>query len=260
MIKIKTEEDINLMRLSSKLVAKTHAHLATLIKPGVTFLSLDKVAEEFIRDNGGIPAFKGYNGFPNSLCISPNEQVVHGVPDQTIIKNGDIISIDCGVYMNGFYGDSAYTYPIGEISKDTQNLLDVTKDSLYIGIEYCIDGNYVGDIGYAIQNYVESNGMSIVRELVGHGIGKDLHEKPEVPNYGLKGTGEILKEGMVLAIEPMVNLGTEKIYQHTDGWTITTFDNKKSAHYEHTVIVRRNEAEILTSFKNIEKEFYGKAS
>lgn len=257
MIKIKTEEDIELMRASSNLVAKTHAHLASFIKPGISLISLDKIAEEFIRDNGGIPAFKGYNGFPNTLCISPNEQVVHGIPNNTKAKDGDIISIDCGVYMNGFYGDSAYTYPIGKISKDAQNLLDVTKESLYKGIEHCIDGNFIGDIGYAIQSYVESNGMSVVRELVGHGIGKDLHESPEVPNYGEKGRGEVLKEGMVLAVEPMVNLGTKNIYQHADGWTITTADNKFSAHFEHTVIVGKNQAEVLTSFKNIESKLNG---
>ena len=257
MIKLKTEEDINLMRVSSELVSRTHAYIASIIKPGISLLSLDKIAEEFIRDNGGIPAFKGYNGFPNTLCISPNEQVVHGIPDYSIIENGDIVSIDCGVYMNGFYGDSAYTYPIGEVNKDAQNLLEVTKQSLYKGIENCIEGNYIGDIGYAIQNYVESNGMSVVRELVGHGIGKDLHEGPEVPNYGEKGSGEILKIGMALAIEPMVNFGSKNIRQHSDGWTITTADKKKSAHFEHTVIVGRNEAEILTSFKNIESQLYG---
>ena len=257
MIKIKSQEDIELMRASSNLVAKTHAHIASVIKPGITLITIDKIAEEFIRDNGGIPAFKGYNGFPNTLCISPNEQVVHGIPNSNKAKDGDIISIDCGVYMNGFYGDSAYTYPIGEISEDAQNLLDVTKESLYKGIEHCVEGNYVGDIGNAIQNYVESKGMSIVRELVGHGIGKDLHESPEIPNYGRKGDGNILKSGMVLAIEPMVNLGTKNINQHSDGWTITTADKKKSAHFEHTVIVGENEAEILTSFKNIESQLYG---
>ena len=257
MIKIKTEEDIELMRASSNLVAKTHAQIASVIKSGISLLSLDKIAEEYIRDNGGVPAFKGYNGFPNTLCISPNEQVVHGIPNHTKTKDGDIISIDCGVFMNGFYGDSAYTYPIGEISEDAQNLLDVTKESLYKGIEHCTDGNFTGDIGHAIQSYVESNGMSVVRELVGHGIGKNLHESPEVPNYGEKGRGEVLKEGMVLAVEPMVNLGTKSIYQHSDGWTITTADNKFSAHFEHTVIVGKNKAEILTCFKNIESQLNG---
>ena len=208
-------------------------------------------AEKRIRDHGATPSFKGYHGFPGSICSSLNNEVVHGIPNNTKAKDGDIISIDCGVYMNGFYGDSAYTYPIGKISKDAQNLLDVTKESLYKGIEHCIDGNFIGDIGYAIQSYVESNGMSVVRELVGHGIGKELHESPEVPNYGEKGRGEVLKEGMVLAVEPMVNLGSKNIYQHDDGWTITTADNKFSAHFEHTVIVGKNQAEVLTSFKKI---------
>jgi len=260
MINIKTEEEINLMRASSNLVAKTHSIIAKMIKPGITTISLDKIAEEFIRDNGGIPAFKGYNGFPNTLCISPNSQVVHGIPSNYQILDGDLISIDCGVYMNGYYGDSAYTYPVGMISDDCEKLLRVTKESLYKGIEYCVEGNFIGDIGFAIQSYVELNKMNVVRELVGHGIGRDLHEKPEVPNYGLKGTGQILKEGMVLAIEPMVNFGTKEIKHHSDGWTITTADKKVSAHFEHTIIVRQNEAEILTSFDEIECEIYGKTS
>ena len=249
MIKIKTEEDIELMRASSNLVAKTHAHLASFIKPGISLISLDKIAEEFIRDNGGIPAFKGYNGFPNTLCISPNEQVVHGIPNNTKAKDGDIISIDCGVYMNGFYGDSAYTYPIGKISNDAQNLLDVTKESLYKGIEHCIDGNFIGDIGYAIQSYVESNGMSVVRELVGHGIGKSLHEEPQVPNYGPPKQGYKIKEGLCLAIEPMINLGNKEIKTDDDGWTIRTLDGKFSAHFEHTIAVTSDGPLILSKAK-----------
>ena len=260
MVKLKTENEINLMRASSSLVAKTHALIASEIKPGISTYSLDKLAEEFIRDNGGIPAFKGYNGFPNTLCVSPNEQIVHGIPNKNPVKSGDIVSVDCGVYMNGFYGDSAYTYPIGNVSNEVMKLLNVTKKSLSIAIEHCVEGNYIGDLGFAVQKYVESNGFNVVRELVGHGIGEDLHESPEVPNYGFSGKGQILKEGMALAVEPMVNIGSKNIIQHEDGWTITTADKKFSAHFEHTIIVRCNSAEILTSFDEIEKIIYGKAS
>ena len=260
MINYKTEEEIDLIRESSLLVAKTHAYIASCIKPGVTGLYLDKIAEEYIRDNGGVPAFKGYQSFPNSLCISPNEKIVHGIPNDKSFEDGDIVSIDCGVLMNSYYVDSAYTYSVGEINKEKKDLIEVTKQSLYLGIEKAVDGNRIGDIGHAIQNYVEKLGYGVVRELVGHGVGKNLHESPEVPNYGCKGKGVLLKEGMVIAIEPMINVGCKNITQHDDGWTITTLDNKPSAHFEHTVVVRKNKAEILSSFVEIEKITNGKTS
>jgi methionyl aminopeptidase len=218
----KSEEEIDLIRESSLLVAKTHANIAGLIKPGITTLALDKIAEEFIRDSGGFPAFKGYNGFPNTLCMSPNDQVVHGIPNNISLNEGEILSVDCGVVMNGYYGDSAFTYQVGEVSAKIEQLLTVTKESLYKGIEMAIVGNRIGDISSAIQCYAEGFGFSVVRELVGHGIGKNLHESPEVPNYGRCGTGSLLKEGLVIAIEPMINMGERSIMQHNDGWTITT--------------------------------------
>jgi len=257
MINYKTEEEIDLIRDSSLLVAKTHAEIAGLIKPGVTTLALDKIAEEFIRDNGGKPAFKGYNGFPNTLCMSPNNQVVHGIPNNKILTDGEILSVDCGVLMNGYYGDSAYTYEVGEVDVETRKLLKVTKDSLLKGIEMACSGNRIGDISSAIQKHAESFGFSVVRELVGHGVGKNLHESPEVPNYGRGGNGIILNEGLVIAIEPMINMGKKGIMQHKDGWTITTIDNKPSAHFEHTIVVRKGKAEILSSFKYIEKKING---
>ena len=257
MINYKTEEEIDLIRDSSLLVAKTHAEIAGLIKPGVTTSALDKIAEEFIRDNGGKPAFKGYNGFPNTLCMSPNNQVVHGIPNNKILTDGEILSVDCGVLMNGYYGDSAYTYEVGEVDVDTRKLLKVTKDSLLKGIEMACSGNRIGDISSAIQKHAESFGFSVVRELVGHGVGKNLHESPEVPNYGRRGNGIILNEGLVIAIEPMINMGKKGIMQHKDGWTITTIDNKPSAHFEHTIVVRKGKAEILSSFEEIEKKING---
>ena len=257
MIYYKTEEEIELVRKSSLLVAKTHAEIAGLIKPGITSLALDKIAEEFIRDNGGVPAFKGYGGFPNTLCMSPNDQVVHGIPNDRILKNSEILSVDCGVLMNGYYGDSAFTYEVGEVDTETKQLLKVTKESLYKGIEQAVVGNRIGDIGYAVQFHAESYGYGVVRELVGHGVGKSLHESPEVPNYGRRGKGVMLKEGLVIAIEPMINMGTKRILQHNDGWTITTIDNKPSAHFEHTIVVRKGKAEILSSFEEIEKKING---
>ncbi|MDC0204813.1 type I methionyl aminopeptidase [Flavobacteriales bacterium] len=257
MIYYKTEKEIDLIRKSSLLVAKTHAEIAGLIKPGITTLALDKIAEEFIRDNGGIPAFKGYGGFPNTLCMSPNEQVVHGIPNDRILTDGEILSVDCGVMMDGFYGDSAFTYEVGKVDDKTKDLLKVTKESLYKGIEMAVSGNRIGDIGYAVQKHAESFGYGVVRELVGHGVGKNLHESPEVPNYGIRGRGVILKEGLVIAIEPMINMGVKQIMQHNDGWTITTFDKKPSAHFEHTIVVRKEKAEILSSFKEIEKKING---
>jgi len=257
MIYYKTEEEIELVRKSSLLVAKTHAEIAGLIKPGITTLALDKIAEEFIRDNGGVPAFKGYGGFPNTLCMSPNDQVVHGIPNDRVLEDGEILSVDCGVVMNGYFGDSAFTYEVGEVDAETKQLLKVTKESLYKGIEMAVSGNRIGDIGYAVQKHAESFGYGVVRELVGHGVGKNLHESPEVPNYGRRGRGAKLQEGLVIAIEPMINMGTRKIMQHNDGWTITTIDNKPSAHFEHTIVVRKGKAEILSSFEEIEKKING---
>ena len=258
MIYYKTEEEIDLVRESSLLVAKTHAEIARLIKPGISTLALDLIAEEFIRDNGGIPAFKGYNSFPSTLCMSPNEQVVHGIPNDNLLSNNSILSVDCGVYMNGYYGDSAYTYEVGQVDDNLGNLLRVTKEALYKGIEKAIIGNRMGDISFAIQDHAEKNGYGVVRELVGHGLGKKLHESPEVPNYGRRGSGIKLKKGLVIAIEPMINMGTRKILQHSDGWTITTLDSKPSAHFEHTIVVRNEKAEILSSFEEIEKEIENK--
>jgi len=257
MIYYKKEEEIDLIRESSLLVAKTHAEIAGLIKPGINTLEIDEIAEQFIRDNGGIPAFKGYRGFPSTLCMSPNEQVVHGIPNDIALEDGEILSIDCGVVMNGFYGDSAFTYEVGNVNTETKQLLKITKESLYKGIEQAVVGNRIGDIGYAVQKYAEEFGYGVVRELVGHGIGKSLHEYPEVPNYGKKGKGIKLKEGLVIAVEPMINMGTEQILQHNDGWTITTIDKKPSAHFEHTIVVRKGKAEILSSFKEIEKKING---
>jgi methionyl aminopeptidase len=253
MIFIKTEEEVELIRKSSLLVAKAHAEVAKMIQPGVTTLLLDKRAEEFIRDNGGTPAFKGYNGFPNTLCVSPNEQVVHGIPNDKPLEDGTILSVDCGVLMNGFYGDSAYTYSIGEIDEETKMLLQITKESLYKGIEQAVEGKRVGDVSYAIQQHAEMNNYGVVRELVGHGVGESLHESPEVPNYGKRGNGPKLQDGMVIAIEPMINMGDRKIKQHADGWTITTLDNKPSAHFEHTIAIRKGKADILSSFEYIEE-------
>jgi methionyl aminopeptidase len=227
--------------------------VAKLIQPGVTTLELDKVAEEFIRDNGGIPAFKGYSGFPNTLCVSPNEQVVHGIPNNQPVESGTILSLDCGVKKNGFFGDSAFTYEVGEVAQDVKELLKVTRESLYKGIEVAVVGNRIGDIGHAVQNHAERNGYTVVRELVGHGVGVNLHESPEVPNYGKRGRGVKLQEGLVIAIEPMINMGVKEIVQLDDGWTINTADMKPSAHFEHTIVVRKGKAEILSSFDYIDE-------
>ena len=253
MIDYKTEEEIELQRESSLLVGKTLAEVAKIIRPGVTTMDLDKIAEEFIRDNGASPGFKGYNGFPNSLCTSVNEQVVHGIPNTKPLKEGDIVSVDCGVYKNEFFGDSAYTFAVGEVSAEIQQLLDVTKQSLLLGLEKAIVGNKIGDIGSTIQQYSESFGYGVVRELVGHGLGRSLHEAPEVPNYGRRNSGLKLKEGLVLAIEPMINLGVKEVKQLNDGWTIVTADGKPSAHFEHDVAIRKGKAEVLSTFKYIEE-------
>ncbi|MCB2376172.1 type I methionyl aminopeptidase [Hymenobacter sp. BT635] len=253
MIVYKTEEEIELIRASAKVLAQAHGEVAGMIKEGVTTRALDQRAEEFIRDHGGLPSFKGYNGFEYSLCISPNSVVVHGFPSDYQLKSGDVVSVDCGVLLNGYHADSAYTYPVGEVAPEVLKLLEETKKSLYLGIEQAVAGNRMGDLGYAIQNHVEKQGYGVVRELVGHGIGQKLHERPEVPNYGKRGAGLKLQAGLVLAIEPMVNLGTKNVVQEKDGWTIRTKDYKPSAHFEHTVVVRKDKAEILTSFEYIEK-------
>lgn len=250
---IKKNEEIELIRVSSLLVGKTLAEVAKHIAPGVTTAELDKVAEEFIRDHGAVPGFKGYGGFPGTLCTSVNDQVVHGIPGGYALKEGDIVSIDCGVKKDGYYGDSAFTFTIGEIDEKVLILLQRTRESLYKGIEAAVAGNRVGDIGYAIQSYCESFGYGVVRDLVGHGLGSELHEKPEVPNFGRRGKGKELREGMVLAIEPMINLGKRKVYQARDGWTIRTDDGLPSAHFEHDVVIRRGKAEILSTFDFIDE-------
>lgn len=249
----KTEDEIGLLRESSLLVGKTLAEVAKMIKPGVTTLELDAVAEEFIRDNDAVPGFKGYGGFPNSLCTSVNAEVVHGIPNNRPLEEGDIVSVDCGVLKNGFYGDSAYTFAVGNISAEVEELLKVTKESLDLAIEQAIAGMRIGDIGYAVQNHAESHGYGVVRELVGHGLGRSLHESPEVPNYGRRGNGLKLREGLVLAIEPMINLGVKEVRQAEDGWTIVTADGLPSAHFEHDVVIRKGKAEVLSTFKWIEE-------
>ncbi len=259
MIYLKTREEIELMRHSALMVSRTLGLIAAHVRPGVTPLHLDKLAETFIRDNGGIPAFKGYKGgrgapdFPATLCISINEAVVHGIPTNKPLVEGDIISVDCGVKKNGYYGDHAYTFAVGQIKPEVQKLIDVTKQSLYLGIEQMISGNRVGDISYAIQQYAEANGYGVVRELVGHGLGKNLHEEPEVPNYGKRGDGPKLKEGMVLAIEPMINMGKKNVKHLNDGWTIVTQDGLPSAHFEHDVAIVDGKPEILSSYTYIEE-------
>jgi methionyl aminopeptidase len=250
----KTEEEIELIRISSLLVGNTLAVIAGSIKPGKTTAELDLLAEQYIRDNGGIPAFKGYNHFPASLCISINAEVVHGIPGERVIKEGDIVSVDCGVLKNEFYGDSAYTFAVGKVEEETAKLLKVTKECLYNAINVCIQGNRIGDISSVIQEHAEKSGCSVVRELVGHGIGKHLHEKPEVPNYGKRGTGALLRNGLVIAIEPMINRGKKNVKTLSDGWTVVTDDQLPSAHFEHTVAVTNSNADVLSTFDKIEKE------
>jgi methionyl aminopeptidase len=250
----KTDEEVALMRQSCLLVSKTLAYCGEILKSGMTGLELDKAAETFIRDNGGIPVFKGYRGFPGTLCISLNESVVHGIPNKTPFKDGDVVSIDCGTYLHNFVGDSAYTFAIGNVSPAVIKLLETTNESLYKGIQKAVIGMRIGDISAAIQDFCEKeHGYGVVRELVGHGVGRDLHEAPEVPNFGRKGNGLLLQNGLVIAIEPMVNMGTRNVKQHRDGWTITTADNKPSAHFEHTVCVRAKQADILTDHSFVEK-------
>lgn len=253
MLYIKTDEEIGLLRESNMLVSRTLAKLASLIRPGITTLYLDKIAETFIRDHGAVPAFKGYGGFPNTLCTSVNEQVVHGIPSDYVLKEGDIISVDCGVILNGWYGDSAYTFPVGEIKQETRKLLEYTRASLEEGAKKAIAGNRVGDISFAVQARAESGGFTVVRELVGHGLGKKLHEQPEVPNYGKPGTGPKLQKGIVICIEPMINAGRKETVQLKDGWTIRTVDLKPSAHFEYAVAVDNEKADVLTTFEFIEE-------
>ncbi len=248
MLTLKSKEEIERIRESALIVSKTLGMLASEVKPGVTTLHLDALAETFIRDHGAIPGFLGMYGFPNTLCMSPNDQVVHGIPNNTPLVEGDIISIDCGALKNEFYGDHAYTFAVGEIDPETEKLLDVSKASLYEGIRAFKHNNRVGDVGYAIQNYCESHGYGVVRELIGHGIGRIMHEEPEMPNYGKRGRGKKFQEGMVVAIEPMINMGTHKIKHHNDGWTITTKDNKPSAHFEHNVALVDGQPELLSTF------------
>ena len=260
MIFLKTDDEIELLRISNQIVAKTLAEVAKLIAPGVSTAALDKIAEEFIRDNGAVPGFLGYGGFPKSICTSVNEQVVHGIPsEEVILKEGDIVSVDCGAFINGFHGDCAYTFPVGEVKQEILDLLRTTKESLYLGIEQAVDGKRIGDLANAIQSHCESRGYSVVREMIGHGVGRNLHESPEVPNYGRKGNGVMLKTGMTIAIEPMINMGKRQLVFERDGWTTRTADRMPSAHFEHSVAVRKGKADILSTFEYIEQVLGTKA-
>ena len=255
MVHLKTTEEIQIIRESAKILAQAHGEVALMVKPGVTTKSLDQRAEEFIRDKGGIPSFLNYNGFPASLCISVNDTVVHGIPGSYEVKEGDVISVDCGVQYKGYHSDAAYTYPLEGVKKEVLDLLDRTYESLYLGIGQAKAGNRIGDVGFAIQSYVEGFGYGVVRELVGHGVGKNLHEDPEVPNYGKRGKGPKIVAGMVFAIEPMINLGTKNVVQEKDGWTIRTSDRKPSAHFEHMVAVFDDRTEVLTTHEDIERNY-----
>lgn len=258
MIFLKTEDEIELMRAANLLVGKTLAQIAQEVKPGVTTIQLDKLAEEYIRDNGAMPTFKNFPNpygepFPASICASVNDQVVHGIPNDIPLKDGDIVSVDCGVLLNGFNGDSCYTFCVGEVKEDIKTLLRVTKESLYRGIESALAGKRIGDIGYAVQTHCEANGYGVVREFVGHGIGKEMHEDPAVPNYGRRGYGVLLKNGMCIAIEPMITMGSPQIYMMPDKWTVCTRDGKPAAHFEHTIAIHHGKADILSSFEEIEE-------
>lgn len=255
MIAIRTEEEIEIIRQSNLLVSKTLAEVAKYVKPGVTTLELDRRAEEFIRDHKAVPAFLGYKGYPKTLCTSVNYQVVHGIPSSYLLKEGDIVSVDCGVLYKGYYGDSAYTFAVGKVTDKVLQLLRVTYESLLLGIEAAKEGNRIGDIGYAVQSHCEKAGFSVVREMVGHGLGKSLHEPPEVPNYGKSGKGIKLKRGMVICIEPMINMGRKEIIQDPDGWTIRTSDYLPSAHFEHAIAVNKGKAEVLSTFEYIEEVY-----
>lgn len=255
MIFYKTDEEIEYIRESCLVVCKALAHVAGIIRPGISGAEIDKAAEELIRDHGAVPTFKGYNGFPATLCVSVNENVVHGIPSEgQVFRDGDVVSVDCGAYMNGFHGDSAYTFALGEVDEAVMELCRVTNTSLYKAIDAAVAGNRLGDIGHAVQQYVErEHKYGVVRELVGHGIGRELHEAPEVPNYGKRGRGILLKEGLVIAIEPMVNLGRKEVRTAPDGWTVYSKDLRPSAHYEHTVAIRKDSTEILSDHSLIEK-------
>ena len=255
MIYLKTDDDLVFLRESGQIVAKALGTVAEYIRPGITTKYLDQIAEEFIRSCGAVPSFLNYNGFPASLCISLNDVVVHGIPSKDqILKEGDVVSVDCGALKNGFHGDSAYTFRVGDVSSETEALLRTTKESLYQGIAQAVEGKRVGDIGFAVQEYCQRRGYTVVREMVGHGVGRNLHEDPEIPNVGKRGSGPQLKAGMVIAIEPMINLGTRNIVMERDGWTVRTADRKPSAHFEHTIAIRKNGgAEILTSFDYIQQ-------
>lgn len=255
MIDYKTSEEIQIIRESADILSRAHGLIASMVRPGIATKILDSKAEEFILDHGGKPSFKGFNGFEYALCISVNENVVHGFPGNYELKDGDIISIDCGVFYKGFHSDCAYTYPVGNVSQEVKRLLRVTKESLYVGIDKALAGNRLGDIGFAIQDHVETAGFTVVRELVGHGLGRNLHESPEVPNYGKRGKGPKIKNGLVIAIEPMVNMGVRNIVQEADGWTIRTADRLPSAHFEHTIAVLEGRPEVITTHKYIEEVF-----
>ena len=253
MIYIKTDAEVELMRASNMLVSKTLAEVAGHIRVGVTTLQLDTIAETFIRDHGALPGFKGYAGFPNTLCTSVNDEVVHGIPSAYALKDGDIISVDCGVILDGYYGDSAFTFAVGEVRPEVMRLLEYTRASLDAGVKEAVTGNRLGDISHAVQSKAESGGYSVVRTLVGHGIGKHLHEGPEVPNFGKRGTGARLESNLVICIEPMINMGTKHTRVMSDGWTVRTDDGKPSAHFEYAVAVREGKADLLTTFEFIEE-------
>lgn len=260
MIYLKSDEEIELLRISNQIVAKALAEIAKIVAPGVTTEDLNKLADTFIRDNGGVPGFLGYHKFPKSICTSVNDEVVHGIPSNKIIlKEGDVVSVDCGVFKNGFHGDSAYTFCVGDVKPEIVNLLRTTKESLYKGIEEAQEGKRLGDVGFAIQNHCEQRGYSVVREMIGHGVGRNLHESPEVPNYGRRGNGVMLKSGMTIAIEPMINLGKRQLSFDNDGWTTRTIDRKISAHFEHSIAIRKGKADILSSFEFIEQVLGNKA-
>ena len=253
MIYLKTDEEIELLRAANQIVARTLAEVAKVIAPGVTTLKLDTIAEEYIRSQGAVPGFKGYGGFPGTLCVSVNENVVHGIPSNYALREGDIVSVDCGAVKDGYNGDSTYTFCVGEVDEEVKRLLRTTKESLYIGIEHAVEGNRIGDIGHAIQEYCEKRGYGVVREMCGHGVGRKLHEDADVPNYGRKGTGPLIKNGMVIAIEPMINMGSKNIVIERDGWTTRTKDRKPSAHYEHTIAIHHGKPDILSSFQYVEE-------
>lgn len=254
---IKSVEEIELLRENAIIVSKTLAEVAKYIKPGVRTITLDEIAEAFIRSEGAVPGFKGYRGFPATLCVSINEEVVHGIPGDRVLKNGDIVSIDCGCMKHGYYGDSAYTFAVGEVGQDTLNLLKQTRESLFKALDVAVSGLRIGDIGSVIQEHVESFGYSVVRELVGHGIGKQLHEKPDIPNYGRRGSGAKMQEGLTICIEPMINMGTKNVVQAKDGWTIRTSDRMPSAHFELTVVIRKEKPDVLSTFQYIEEVLNG---